>query len=218
MTNRLERGIAGGIAALAVLSAGARDGAVQLRPLQKPAITTLAPDAYYKILPGPCFPWPFPDVQKQQQVTQECLRASHGGTIALINYGGALSRDQAQTLAQTLPAEIQRETQGLVTMTATVVDASDKANKQLVANNKNGCIDSSNATNFASVAASETMPALKKYDFILALPSEAACTHIGGVADNGKGRDADIYPNPVANQEVAAKHEFFHLLNLGHAG
>src|SRR5207253_5340867 len=94
-----------------------------------------------------------------------------------------------------------------------VVPATEQARQELFTAEHPNCIDALKAEHMASKAADDTMPGLKGYDFVLAASTDPSCDgDIGGIADSGGDRHADIYDvggNPESDI-VAAAHELEH--------
>ncbi len=217
--------IAGTVLAAGLLVGGCEDGAPTpatphtTAPTGTTEATPGSPGAYEALPRGACSKL-FVDA-KHPAGAIRCI-AAYSGEVAMVDYGTPLA--EAETIAAETQAILVRASDGILTPTIEVVQATPAAKAALQkAVGPKGCIDTTDPADFASTVADETMSrTLHHYAKVLSLSSERPCLkQEGGAADEeGKLRDADVFPQLEAAQTLplVAAHELLHLFGEGHDG
>lgn len=150
------------------------------------------------------------DPKVMQDIKDDCRSAQVDGQILLVDFGNNNTR--SKVAADAAEKLLAYQTQNILTPDIHVAPASPKAKKQLavMVKKSGGCIE-----DYAAKVAEESMPEIKKYDFVVANSPYSPCESKGGIAEP-RGRFADIY-NQAPSDFSTLAHEVGHLYGLGHA-
>lgn len=149
-------------------------------------------------------------------LARECLASYRA--VVLVNFG--LSDVKARWLAAEVERIVSDVTDGLIMLDVAVVGASPNAIALLGELTPNECVEPE-PRKYAAFAADAAMEELRQFDKILAVTGRSSCAGLGGQADLGNQRYADVYDSSLLSSSSLAEvtvHELLHLLGLGHLG